>query len=59
VTIVAALVVSGWPDLSTLSVRLVIASAILFAFPTAVAAHTCQNLSTTYGAEILTSRRNG
>jgi hypothetical protein len=37
-TIVAALVVSGWPDLSTLSVRLVIASAILFAFPTAVAA---------------------
>jgi hypothetical protein len=57
-TIVAALVVAGWPDLSSLSVRLVIASAILFAFPTAVIAHTCQNLSTTYGAEILTTRRS-
>lgn len=42
-TIVAALVVSGWPDLSTLSMRLVIASAILFAFPTAVAATSRRN----------------
>jgi hypothetical protein len=37
-TVVVALVISGWPDLSTLSVRLVIATAALFAFPTAVAA---------------------
>jgi Protein of unknown function (DUF998) len=64
-TIVAALVVAGWPDLSSLSVRLVIASAILFAFPTAVAAQvlsqgrSCQNLSPAYGAEILTTRRSG
>jgi hypothetical protein len=64
-TIVAALVVAGWPDLSSLSLRLVIASAILFAFPTAVAAQvlnqsrSCQNLSTTYGAEILTTWRSG
>jgi Protein of unknown function (DUF998) len=33
---VAALVVAGWPDLNTLSVRLVIATAILFAYATAV-----------------------
>ena len=37
-TVVAALVIAGWPDLNTLSVRLVIATAVLFAFPTAVAA---------------------
>ena len=35
-TPVAALVVAGWPDLNTLSVRLVIATAILFGFLTAV-----------------------
>ena len=33
---VAALVAVGWPDLNTLSVRLVIATAILFGFLTAV-----------------------
>jgi hypothetical protein len=32
----AALVVAGWPDLNTLSVRLVITTAILFGFLTAV-----------------------
>ena len=37
-TPVAALVVAGWPDLNTLSVRLVIATAILFGFLTAVMA---------------------
>jgi Protein of unknown function (DUF998) len=37
-TVVAALVIAGWPDLNTLSVRLVMATAVLFAFPTAVAA---------------------
>jgi Protein of unknown function (DUF998) len=37
-TPVAAIVVAGWPDLNTLSVRLVLAAAILFAFPTAVIA---------------------
>jgi uncharacterized membrane protein YhaH (DUF805 family) len=35
-TPVAALVVAGWPDLNTLSVRLVITTAILFGFLTAV-----------------------
>lgn len=34
-TPVAALVVAGWPDLNTLSVRLVITTAILFGFLTA------------------------
>jgi Protein of unknown function (DUF998) len=62
---VAALVAAGWPDLNTLSVRLVIATAILFGFLSAVFAQvlkqgpSCQNLSTTYGAEILTTRRSG
>jgi len=37
-TPVAALVVAGWPDLNTLSARLVIATAILFGFLTAVMA---------------------
>jgi hypothetical protein len=37
-TPVVAIVVAGWPDLNTLSVRLVMAAAILFAFPTAVIA---------------------
>jgi uncharacterized membrane protein YhhN len=36
--VVAVLVIAGWPDLNTLSVRLVIATAVLFAFPTAAAA---------------------
>ena len=40
VTPVAAIVVAGWPDLNTLSVRLVIATAILFGFLTAVMAQT-------------------
>jgi len=35
-TPVAALMVAGWPDLNTLSVRLVITAAILFGFLTAV-----------------------
>jgi Protein of unknown function (DUF998) len=35
-TPVAALLVAGWPDLNTLSVRLVITTAILFGFLTAV-----------------------
>jgi hypothetical membrane protein len=35
-TPVAALVLAGWPDLNTLSVRLVIATAILYGFLTAV-----------------------
>lgn len=54
-TPVAALVVAGWPDLNTLSVRLVIATAILFGFLTAVMAQVLkqgpsgQNLSTEYG----------
>jgi uncharacterized membrane protein YhaH (DUF805 family) len=64
-TPVAALVVAGWPDLSTLSVRLVIATAILFGFLTAVMAQVLkqgpsgQNLSTEYGAEIPTSWPGG
>jgi hypothetical protein len=64
-TPVAALVVAGWPDLNTLSVRLVIASAILFGFLTAVLAQTLkqgpsgQNLSTEHGAEIPTSWPGG
>jgi uncharacterized membrane protein YhaH (DUF805 family) len=64
-TPVAAIVVAGWPDLSTLSVRLVIATAILFGFLTAVMAQVLQqgpsgqNLSTEYGAEIRTSRPGG
>ncbi len=37
-TIVSALIAAGWPDLNSLSVRLVIASALLFGFLTAVAA---------------------
>jgi hypothetical protein len=36
-TDVAVLVIAGWPDLSTLSVRLVIATAALFGFLSAVA----------------------
>ena len=36
ITPVAALLVAGWPDLNTLSVRLVITTAILFGFLTAV-----------------------
>jgi hypothetical protein len=64
-TPVAALVVAGWPDLNTLSVRLVIATAILFGFLTAVMAQVLkqgqsgQNLSTEYGAEIPTSWPGG
>jgi Protein of unknown function (DUF998) len=37
-TIVAVLIIAGWPDLDTLSVRLVIATAALFGFLSAVAA---------------------
>jgi hypothetical protein len=44
-TVVAVLVIAGWPDLSTLSVRLVIATTVLFAFPTAVAAQHLSYLS--------------
>jgi Protein of unknown function (DUF998) len=60
-TPLAALVVAGWPDLNTLSVRLVIATAILFGFLTVAMAQTLkqeprgQNISTEYGAEIPTS----
>jgi Protein of unknown function (DUF998) len=42
-TPVTALVVAGWPDLDTLSVRLVVATAILFGFLTAVALATRKN----------------
>ena len=38
VTVVAVPVIAGWPDLNTLSVRLVIATAGLFGFLSAVAA---------------------
>ena len=64
-TPVAALIVAGWPDLNTLSVRLVIATAILFGFLTAVLAQvlkqrsSSQNLSTEFGAEIPTSWPGG
>jgi uncharacterized membrane protein YhaH (DUF805 family) len=57
---VAALVTAGWPDLNTLSVRLVIATAILFGFLTAVFAQVLKegpsqhHPSMNYGAEILT-----
>ena len=37
-TVVTVLVIAGWPDLNTLSVRLVIATAALFGFLSAVAA---------------------
>jgi hypothetical protein len=37
-TVVAVLVIAGWPDLNTLSVRLVIATAALFGFLSVVAA---------------------
>lgn len=36
-TVVAVLVIAGWPDLNTLSVRLVIATAALFGFLSVVA----------------------
>jgi hypothetical protein len=64
-TPVAALVVAGWPDLNTLSVRLVIATAILFGFLTAAMAQALkqgpsgQTLSTEYGAEVPTSWSGG
>jgi Protein of unknown function (DUF998) len=56
----AAIVVTGWPDLNTLSVRLVIATAILFGFLTAAFAKVLKqwpsgrNPSTEYAAEIPT-----
>jgi hypothetical protein len=62
VAAVAAVVVAGWPDLNTLSVRLVIATAILFGFLTAVFAQvlkqgpTFQSVSTEYGAEVPASQ---
>jgi hypothetical protein len=62
---VAALVTVGWPDLNTLSVRLVIATATLFGFLTAVFAWVLnqggsgQNLSSTRDAEILVTRHGG
>jgi Protein of unknown function (DUF998) len=37
-TVLAVLVIAGWPDLNTVSVRLVIATAALFGFLSAVAA---------------------
>ena len=37
-TVVAVLVIAGWPDLNTLSARLVIATAALFGFLSAVSA---------------------
>ena len=37
-TVVAVLVIAGWPDLNTLSLRLVIATAALFGFLSAVSA---------------------
>jgi hypothetical membrane protein len=43
-TVVAVIVVVGWPDLDTLSVRLVIASAIEFAFLAALAARLMRSL---------------
>lgn len=54
---VAAIVVAAWPDLNTLSVRLVIATAILFGFLTAVLADVLkqwpsgQNPSPEYGSD--------
>lgn len=62
---VAALIAAGWPDLNTLSVRLVIATAILFGFLTAVfiqvlrRGSSYRNLGTEYGAGILTSQSGG
>jgi hypothetical protein len=62
---VAALITAGWPDLNTLSVRLVIATAILFGFVTAAfiqvlrQGSSCQHLGTEYGAGILTSQSGG
>jgi hypothetical protein len=56
---VAALALVGWPDLNTLSVRLVIAAAILLGFLTAVFVQVLQqgpsgqNLSTEHGAKTL------
>ena len=41
-TDVAVIVIAGWPDLSTLSVRLVIATAVLFGFLSVVAAQLLQ-----------------
>ena len=61
---VAALITAGWPDLNTLSVRLVIATAILFGFVTAAFIQvlrqgSSQHLGTEYGAGILTSQSGG
>jgi hypothetical protein len=62
---VAALIAAGWPDLNTLSVRLVVATAILFGFLTAVfiqvlrQGSSYQNLGTEYGAGIPTSQSGG
>jgi hypothetical membrane protein len=54
-TVVVALVVGGWPDLSTLSVRLVIATAALFAFPTAVAAQQFGYARVTAGRDLVSA----
>ena len=54
-TVVVALVIGGWPDLSTLSVRLVIATAALFAFPTAVAAQQFGYARVTAGRDLVSA----
>jgi hypothetical membrane protein len=52
-TVVAALVIAGWPDLNTLSVRLVMATAVLFAFPTAVAAQHLRSARVPAGRDLV------
>jgi Protein of unknown function (DUF998) len=54
-TVVVTLVIGGWPDLSTLSVRLVIATAALFAFPTAVAAQQFGHARVTAGRDLVSA----
>jgi hypothetical protein len=53
-TVVAVLIIPGWPDLHTLSVRLVIATAALFGFLSAVAAQLIGEL-----APVVASTRQG
>jgi Protein of unknown function (DUF998) len=52
-TVVAALVIAGWPDLNTLSVRLVIGTAVLFAFPTAVLAQHLSSARVSAGRDLV------
>lgn len=54
-TIVAGLVIAAWPDLNSLSVRLLIATAVLFGFPTALMAQQVGSTSASAGRDLVTT----